>query len=91
MLFEFVRFFADLLIPRFITEWVVVQDTPDGYYPICAVSDLDEHEWHEGLLFCQMQSFAFLGMGLLPKQISQVINRAEYDRITNKNNHGGFA
>lgn len=91
LIWELLWLLMDLLVPRFVTEWVIVQDTPDGYYPICAVSDLDEHEWHEDLLFCQMHSFAFLGMGLLPKQISQVINRAEYDRVTNTNNHGGFA
>lgn len=91
MLWAFICFLADRLIPRFVTEWFVMQDTPDGYYPICAVSDLDEHEWHEDLLFCQMQSFAFLGMGYFPKQISEVVNRSEYERRTNTNNHGGFA
>lgn len=88
---EFVLWLLDMLIPRFVTEWVVIEDTPDGFFPVCAVNDLDEYEWHEGLLFCQMRSFAFLGMGFFSKQITEVVSRAEYERRTNTINGGGFS
>lgn len=67
---SFLRFAADRLVPRFLTEDVAVVFTPDGPDVACSMLDIEPGETFDAIV--TLRSFTWLGVCMFPRQIGAV-------------------
>jgi hypothetical protein len=59
--------FLDKYLPRFITEEVALQETHDGFIPMCAMQDIKQGEFVAAK--CIFKSFNLFGLAICPRMI----------------------
>ncbi len=80
----FLKEVFDFLIPRFITEYVVLELRDDGYHAICSSRWLQEWEFHRGLRFQKWRSFNFFGQSKYPRAVDQALLQLDsFDEVQN--------
>jgi len=83
-LISFFKSVFDFLIPRFITEYVVLELRDDGYHPICSSRWLQEWEFHRGLRFQKWRSFNLFGQSKIPRVVDQgLLQLNSFDEVLN--------
>lgn len=70
-----IKKFFDVIVPRFLTEYVALQEMEDGYVIVCALHDVEEDENFDAIM--KMQTFNFFGLGLFHKSIGDIIPWSE--------------
>lgn len=65
----------DLVIPRFLDEYVALVEINGNYEIVCTISDLRPLEKFDVV---KMRCFNFFGRALFPKQISEIILWEDY-------------
>lgn len=64
------EYLLDLLVPRFITEDVALEQLDDGYHPVCCMDDVRPGERFDGIV--AMRSFTWMGVAFAPRVIGEV-------------------
>lgn len=65
----------DIIIPRFLEEWVALSEQEDGYYPVCSVKDLYDGEIPDAV--AKFKLFNLFGLAI-PYSAGDAISWAEY-------------
>lgn len=78
---DFLKKFYDVMMPRFITEYVVLVEQHDGYHPLCSLDDLEVWEFHKSMAFQKWRSFNLFGQAILPKAIGETWQVDSFDEI----------
>lgn len=60
----------DFIMPRFITEEVALELTPEGYLPVIPISQVEPGEKFDGVV--TMWSFNLFGFALFPRTVGEV-------------------
>ena len=66
----------DILIPRFLMEWVVLEETENDLVPVYSLKDLEPGELPAWVV--EMQVFNLFGIALFPKVVGEPIRYFEY-------------
>ena len=60
MITKFLLFLYEFFIPRFIEEWVMLEERSDGYHPVCSYLDIQEGETFDAM--CKAKSITWFGI-----------------------------
>jgi len=67
---KFLYAIIDLLIPRFITEDVALEEIDGVLEIVCSMAAISEGEVFDGVV--SIRSFTWLGLCVFPKQVGEV-------------------
>lgn len=73
----------DILVPRFIDEWVVLVDQGTHLEPLCNIDDLEEWEFSKNMRFEKCRSFNLFGKALFPKGTGEQWMLDSFDEVQN--------
>lgn len=73
----YIKMFFDIIIPRFLTEDVVVVDVGDHYELAFPLRFVTEGEMFDGIV--TLQTFNFFGVGCFSKQLGELRKFTGYE------------
>lgn len=62
---ELLSFLFEFFIPRFIEEWVMLEEIDDVLIPVC--SELDVNEFDNFKWMARVKTLSWFGVGLFPQ------------------------
>lgn len=65
MITKLLSFLFEFLVPRFIEEWVMLEEKPDSYHPVCSYLDIQEGETFDAM--CKAKSITWFGFCFFPR------------------------
>ncbi|QJR79619.1 hypothetical protein CA267_001810 [Alteromonas pelagimontana] len=57
--------FIDIVVPRFIEEWVALKEVNEHLVPVCCIDDVKEHEYFKWM--AKSRGFNLFGAMLFPQ------------------------